>query len=95
MSVCDLKNDNYYKLIAAEIPLSLEAKPKLRVYKGTQVWNDQGLPGMPSSVQSLYIDESYPKMPSKCEFFCNFQLTDFGFKSLLFLLVHQSCSIAT
>ena len=31
MTVCDLKNENYYKLIAAEIPNSLEAKPQLKV----------------------------------------------------------------
>lgn len=65
MSVCDLKNDDYFKLIAAEIPFSLDTKPRLRVYKGTQIVNEQGLPGIPSSVQSLYIDESHPKMPSK------------------------------
>lgn len=69
LSVCDLRNDDYYKLVAAEIPFSFETKPRLRVYKGTQVLHDQGLPGIPSSVQSLYIDESQPKMPSKfdCE----------------------------
>lgn len=65
MNVCDLKNDNYYKLIASEIPFEVDARPRLRVYKGTQVINEQGLPGIPSSVQSLYIDESHPKMPSK------------------------------
>lgn len=68
MNVCDLKNENYYKLIAAEIPFSLDTKPRLRVYKGTQVVHEQGLPGIPSSVQSLYIDESHPKMPSKLNF---------------------------
>lgn len=65
MSVCDLRNDNYYKLIAAEIPFDLDANPRLRVYKGTQVINEQGLPGIPSAVESLYIDESHPKMPSE------------------------------
>ena len=64
MSVCDLKNDDYFKLIAAEIPFSLDTKPRLRVYKGTQIENEQGLPGIPSSVQSLYISENQPKMPS-------------------------------
>ncbi|CRK95130.1 CLUMA_CG008608, isoform A [Clunio marinus] len=63
MSVCDLKNDNYYKLIAAEISFDLEIKPRLRVYKGTQVVHDQNLPGIPSAVESLYIDETHPKMP--------------------------------
>ncbi|KAL7021319.1 hypothetical protein ACKWTF_011841 [Chironomus riparius] len=64
LTVCDLRCDSYYKLIAAEVPLSLEPKPaRLRVYKGNQVVNDQALPGFPSSVQSLYIDEIEPKMP--------------------------------
>lgn len=31
MTICDLKNDNYYKLIAAEIPYSIDLKPKLKV----------------------------------------------------------------
>jgi Bardet-Biedl syndrome 1 protein len=62
-----LHNENYYKLIAAEIPFFFdnEKSPRLRVYKGSQVISDQGLPGVPSSVQCLYIDESEPKMPSK------------------------------
>jgi Bardet-Biedl syndrome 1 protein len=69
LTVCDLRSDSYYKLIAAEVPLSLEPKPaRLRVYKGNQVVNDQALPGYPSSVQSLYIDEIEPKMPSKIDF---------------------------
>lgn len=71
MSVCDLQCNNYYKLIAAEIPLALEDKPpRLRVYKGNQVVNDQALPGIPSSVQCIYIDEIEPKMPSKMSLIC-------------------------
>lgn len=65
MSVCDLKCDNYFKLVAAEIPFSLDSKPRLRVYKGTQVIHEQMIPGIPSSVQSLYIEETQPKMPSE------------------------------
>lgn len=65
MSVCDLKSDSYYKLIAAEIPFDFDVKPRLRVYKGTQVVHEQLLPGIPSAVESLYIDESHPKMPSE------------------------------
>jgi Bardet-Biedl syndrome 1 protein len=64
MTVCDLKNDNYFKLIAAEIPFDMRP-PRLRVYKGNQVVSDQALPGIPSSVQHLFIDEIEPKMPSK------------------------------
>ncbi|KAG5673312.1 hypothetical protein PVAND_003372 [Polypedilum vanderplanki] len=65
MSVCDLQCNNYYKLVTAEIPLKIPEKrpPRLRVYKGNQVINDQALPGIASSVQSLYIDENEPKMP--------------------------------
>lgn len=68
MTVCDLKNDGYQKLIVGEIPLALDSKkpPRLRVYKGNQVVSDQGLPGVPSGVISFYIDEIEPKMPSEC-----------------------------
>jgi Bardet-Biedl syndrome 1 protein len=31
MTLCDLKNDNYYKLVAADIPLDFEGKSKLKV----------------------------------------------------------------
>ena len=67
MTVCDLKNDGYFKLIVGEIPLILDSKkpPRLRVYKGNQVVSEQGLPGIPSAVISFYIDENDPKMPSK------------------------------
>lgn len=68
MTVCDLKNDGYFKLIVGEIPLILDSKkpPRLRVYKGNQVVSEQGLPGIPSTVISFYIGENEPKMPSKC-----------------------------
>lgn len=66
MTVCDLRNDGYYMMIVGEIPLTLDSKkpPRLRVYKGNQVVSEQGLPGVPSSVVSFYIDEIEPKMPS-------------------------------
>ncbi|CAO1340392.1 unnamed protein product [Diamesa serratosioi] len=63
MTICDLKNDNYYKLIAAEIPYSIDTKPKLKVYKGSQLINEQGLPGIPSAIEFVYIDECEPKTP--------------------------------
>lgn len=67
MTVCDLTNDGYFKLIVGEIPLSLDSKkpPRLRAYKGSQVVSEQGLPGVPSGVISFYIDEIEPKMPSQ------------------------------
>lgn len=61
--MCDLKNDNYYKLISAEIPADINEKSRLKVYKGTKLVNDQGLPGIPSAVESFYIDEYEPKVP--------------------------------
>ncbi|CAO1334828.1 unnamed protein product [Diamesa hyperborea] len=63
MTICDLKNDNYYKLIAAEIPYSIDMKPKLKVYKGSQLISEQGLPGIPSAIEFIYIDECEPKTP--------------------------------
>lgn len=62
--MCDLKNDNYYKLITAEIPTDIHnEKSRLKVYKGTTLVNDQGLPNIPSAVVSFYIDEYEPKVP--------------------------------
>lgn len=60
----DLKNDDYYKLIAAEISLDIVSKSKLKVYKGTSLISEQGLPGIPSAVESLYSDENDLKTPS-------------------------------
>lgn len=63
LSLCDLKSDNYYKLIVADIPLDLKTKCKLKVFKGTSQVAEQGLPGIPSSIQTLYIDELEPRVP--------------------------------
>lgn len=64
LSLRNLKNDNYHQLIAAEIPSDLNGKSKLRVYKGTQLISEQVLPGVPAAVESYYIDENEPKVPS-------------------------------
>ncbi|GAB0098228.1 Bardet-Biedl syndrome 1 [Sergentomyia squamirostris] len=63
LSLCDLKNDNYYKLIAAEIPTDLVSKSHLKVYKGTTLVCEQGLPGIPIAVESFYTEEHEPKVP--------------------------------
>lgn len=63
LSLCDLKSDNYYKLIVANVPLDLTAKPKLKVFKGTSQVAEQGLPGIPSAIQTIYIDEQEPRTP--------------------------------
>ncbi|XP_065093979.1 Bardet-Biedl syndrome 1 protein homolog [Ochlerotatus camptorhynchus] len=64
MSLCDLKNDNYYQLVIVDVPLfDFDTKPKLKVYKGTNLTSEQNLPGIPSAVESLYINEQEPKIP--------------------------------
>lgn len=47
----------------ADIPLDLMAKPKLKVFKGTSQIAEQGLPGIPSAIQTIYIDEQEPRVP--------------------------------
>ena len=67
LSLADLKNDNYYKLIAVEVPADLNSneKSKLKVYKGTTLISEQGLPGYPTAIQTLYVDDNEPKIPSQ------------------------------
>lgn len=65
--------DNYYKLIAAEITAAdIRAKSKLKVYKGTTLISEQGLPGIPSAVASFYIDNNVPKVPGKKNVYIKF-----------------------
>lgn len=65
MSLCDLKNDNYYQLVIVDVPLfDFDAKPKLKVYKGTNLTSEQNLPEIPSSVECFYLDEPEPRIPS-------------------------------
>lgn len=65
MSLCDLKNDNYYQLVIVDVPLfDFDAKPKLKVYKGTNLTSEQNLPGIPAAVESFYISEQEPRIPS-------------------------------
>lgn len=65
LTLVDLKNDDYFKLVTVEIPQSIHSdeKPKLKVYKGTTLVNEQSLPGIPSSVKSLYVDDHEPRIP--------------------------------
>uniref|UniRef100_A0A182QKI4 Uncharacterized protein n=1 Tax=Anopheles farauti TaxID=69004 RepID=A0A182QKI4_9DIPT len=66
MTLCDLKNDNYYQLVIVDVPLfDFDAKPKLKVYKGTNLISEQHLPGIPCGVASLYINDQEPRTPSK------------------------------
>lgn len=63
--LCDLKNDGYFKLIAAEMSNNFEGKAKLKVFKGITLMSERGIPGIASGVSILYIDEHEPKIPSK------------------------------
>ncbi|XP_058066095.1 Bardet-Biedl syndrome 1 protein homolog [Anopheles bellator] len=64
MTLCDLKNDNYYQLVVVDVPLfDFDAKPKLKVYKGTNLTSEQHLPGIPCAVESFYITDQEPRTP--------------------------------
>lgn len=67
LSLVDLKNDNYYKLVTAEIApvFTADMKSKLKVYKGTTLISEQNLPGIPSAIQSFYVDDSEARIPGK------------------------------
>lgn len=65
LQLVDLKSDDYFRLVTVEIPQSLtsDVKPKLKVYKGTTLISEQNLPGIPSSVRALYVDDREPRIP--------------------------------
>lgn len=65
LTLVDLKNDDYFKLVIVEIPQSFKTdeKPKLKVFKGTTLVSEQSLPGIPSSLKSFYVDDNDPKLP--------------------------------
>lgn len=69
LSLADSRNDDYFRLITVEIPheFGSDVKPKLKVYKGTALISEQNLPGIPSSVQTLYVDDHEPRIPGKFE----------------------------
>lgn len=65
LALVDLKNDDYFKLVTVEIPQSIHSdqKPKLKVYKGTTLISEQNLPGIPSSLKSLFVDDTDYRIP--------------------------------
>lgn len=67
LTLVDLKSDDYFKLVTVEIPQTFQSdeKPKLKVYKGTTLVSEQNLPGIPSSLKSLYVDDNDHKIPGK------------------------------
>ncbi|CAD7083571.1 unnamed protein product [Hermetia illucens] len=64
MTLCDLKNDDYHKLVLAEIPEDkTKTKSKLKVFKGIGMVSEHSLPGIPTSLVSFYTEEATPKTP--------------------------------
>lgn len=76
LTLVDLRNDDYFKLVIVEIPQSFKSdeKPKLKVYKGTTLVSEQTLPGIPSSLKSFYVDDNDPKLPGKYTMYLHCQL---------------------
>lgn len=65
MTLSDVQCDGYVRLLAADISLEDNEAPsaKLKVFRGLQLKQEQPLPGIPTAIESLYIDESEPKTP--------------------------------
>ncbi|KAH8398752.1 hypothetical protein KR222_002710 [Zaprionus bogoriensis] len=65
LTLSDVQSDGYVRLLAADISLEDDEEPsaKLKVIRGLKLKQEQPLPGIPSAIESLYIDESEPKTP--------------------------------
>lgn len=90
LTLVDLKNDDYFKLVIVEIPQNFRSdeKPKLKVYKGTTLISEQTLPGIPSSLKSFYVDDNDPKLPGKQR---NVYSAMYLSKFVLKLSLHSDC----
>ncbi|XP_034102765.1 Bardet-Biedl syndrome 1 protein homolog [Drosophila albomicans] len=65
MTLSDVQCDGYMRLLAADISLEEDDEPsaKLKVFRGLKLKQEQSLPGIPTAIESLYIDETEPKTP--------------------------------
>ncbi|KAH8367266.1 hypothetical protein KR200_006170 [Drosophila serrata] len=66
MTLSDVQCDGYVRLLAADISLddaAEEPSATLKVFRGLKLKQEQPLPGIPTAIESLYIDESEPKTP--------------------------------
>lgn len=71
MTLCDLRSDNYNELVVADLTgLTTDGRAKLKMFKGTTLVSELGLPGLPSAVQSFYIDENSPPVPGELKKIC-------------------------
>lgn len=67
LTLCDVQCDDYVRLVAADIALDDDDEPsaKLQVFRGLKLKHEQSLPGIPTAIESLYIDESESKTPGE------------------------------
>lgn len=67
LTLSDVQCDDYVRLVAADISLDDDDEPsaKLKVFRGLKLKQEQPLPGIPTAIESLYIDESESKTPGK------------------------------
>lgn len=65
MTLSDVQCDGYVRLLAADISLEDDEEPsaKLKVFRGLKLKQEQSLPGIPTAIESLYIDETETKTP--------------------------------
>ncbi|XP_068148701.1 Bardet-Biedl syndrome 1 protein homolog [Drosophila tropicalis] len=65
LTLSDVQCDGYVRLLAADIALDDDKEPsaKLKVFRGLKLKHEQTLPGIPTAIESLYIDETEPKTP--------------------------------
>lgn len=67
ITLSDVQCDGYVRLLAADISFENDEEPsaKLKVFRGLKLKQEQTLPGIPTAIESLYIDETEPKTPGK------------------------------
>ncbi|EDV97757.1 Bardet-Biedl syndrome 1 protein homolog [Drosophila grimshawi] len=65
LTLSDVQCDGYVRLLAVDISLEEddEISAKLKVFRGLKLKQEQSLPGIPTAIESLYVDESEPKTP--------------------------------
>ncbi|EDW73429.1 uncharacterized protein Dwil_GK16651 [Drosophila willistoni] len=65
LTLSDVQCDGYVRLLAADIALDDDKEPSaiLKVFRGLKLKHEQTLPGIPTAIESLYIDETEPKTP--------------------------------
>lgn len=70
LTLSDVQCDDYVRLVAADISLDDDDEPsaKLKVFRGLKLKQEQPLPGIPTAIESLYIDESESKTPGEYDY---------------------------